>query len=116
MIKSRSFRIFLYFLACKETAFSHAVISAGIAYAVTESCYQGEIRNCQCDNGLKRSPWDGCSADVKFGVKISGQLMDGAETSHSFHSEINIYNNRVGRLVSPNSPFRWLPPGPKSVA
>ncbi|XP_065831766.1 protein Wnt-7b-like [Oscarella lobularis] len=85
--------------ACKETAFSHAVISAGIAYAVTESCYQGEIRNCQCDNGLKRGPWDGCSADVKFGVKISGQLMDGAETSHSFHSEINIYNNRVGRLA-----------------
>eukprot|EP00118_Oscarella_pearsei_P006175 m.28048 g.28048 ORF g.28048 m.28048 type:complete len:481 (+) comp30539_c0_seq3:906-2348(+) len=89
--------------ASKETAYSHAVISAGVAYSVTKACARGEIRNCSCDRSMKGEGelWSGCGDNVKFGSQISSDLLDGGESPHhySLHSEINRHNNKVGRLI-----------------
>lgn len=36
----------------RETAFVHAITSAGVIYAVTQGCSTGRIQNCPCDRTL----------------------------------------------------------------
>ncbi|EPQ02940.1 Proto-oncogene Wnt-3 [Myotis brandtii] len=59
--------------ATRESAFVHAIASAGVAFAVTRSCAEGTSTICGCDSHHKGPPgegwkWGGCSEDADFGV------------------------------------------------
>jgi len=38
----------LIYLANRETAFAHAMLSAGVTYAVSRACKQGLLKSCTC--------------------------------------------------------------------
>lgn len=45
----------IVFVANRETAFVHAIISAGIVHTVTKNCSQGMFEQCRCEHGRKGS-------------------------------------------------------------
>ncbi|CAH0556905.1 unnamed protein product [Brassicogethes aeneus] len=98
----------------KETAFAYAIASAGVAISVARSCSAGTLMNCGCDSKAykKRKPrdltgkpsksswkWDGCSHNLKYGVRFSKMFLDSRETAEDIHSRINLHNNQVGRMA-----------------
>ena len=40
-------------LGTRESAFVHAISSAGVAHALTRACSKGELENCGCDRSLR---------------------------------------------------------------
>ncbi|KAF7705635.1 hypothetical protein HF521_020921 [Silurus meridionalis] len=70
--------------ATRESAFVHAIASAGVAFAVTRSCAEGTSTMCGCDSHHKGPPgegwkWGGCSEDAEFGVLVSREFADARE-------------------------------------
>lgn len=93
----------------QEAAFVYAISSAGVVYAITRACSQGELRNCGCD--LKKRgqssdergtfDWGGCSDDIKFGIKFAKDFVDAQELmTRDARAMMNLHNNRCGRMVS----------------
>merc|ERR1712214_49189 len=65
----------------RESAFVHAISSAGVAHALTRACSSGDLENCGCDRSLRGiSPegfqWSGCSDNVDFGITFSRNFVD----------------------------------------
>lgn len=95
---------FLSFTATRESAFVHAIASAGVAFAVTRSCAEGSATICGCDTRHKGSPgegwkWGGCSEDVEFGSMVSREFADARENRPDARSAMNRHNNEAGRTV-----------------
>ena len=108
--------------ATRESAFVHAIASAGVAFAVTRSCAEGTSTICGCDSHHKGPPgegwkWGGCSEDADFGVLVSREFADARENRPDARSAMNKHNNEAGRTVSPlrpphgpaRDPFRTCP-------
>lgn len=94
-------------LATRESAFVHAIASAGVAYAVTRSCAEGTSTMCGCDSHHKGPPgegwkWGGCSEDAEFGVLVSREFADARENRPDARSAMNRHNNEAGRMVREN--------------
>lgn len=94
----------LLFLATRESAFVHAIASAGVAFAVTRACAEGSATICGCDNRHKGPPgegwkWGGCSEDVEFGTMVSREFADARENRPDSRSAMNRHNNEAGRMV-----------------
>ncbi|KAG9268065.1 proto-oncogene Wnt-3, partial [Astyanax mexicanus] len=92
-------------LATRESAFVHAIASAGVAFAVTRSCAEGTSTMCGCDSHHKGPPgegwkWGGCSEDAEFGVLVSREFADARENRPDARSAMNRHNNEAGRMVS----------------
>lgn len=95
----------------KETAFVHAVISAGIVHTVTKNCSKGQFEKCRCDptktgkadstdpNTRGKFRWGGCSDDIEFGINLAKSFLDERETGHDAKALVNLHNNNVGRMV-----------------
>ncbi|XP_035239268.1 protein Wnt-7a-like isoform X1 [Anguilla anguilla] len=90
----------------KEAAFSYAVITAGVAHALTAACTQGSLSSCGCDQEKQGqySPldgwrWGGCSADIHYGLGFSKVFMDAREVKQNARTLMNLHNNEVGRKV-----------------
>lgn len=88
----------------KEAAFSYAINSAGVTYAVTQACSLGKLKRCSCDRSKKNGhynengwTWGGCSADIKHGLKFSRKFLDAREIKENARSLMNKHNNRAGR-------------------
>nr|CAD7199107.1 unnamed protein product [Timema douglasi] len=89
----------------REAAFTYAISSAGVAYAVTAACSRGNISECGCDPGHKsrKEPapqgwkWGGCSADVGYGMKFARRFLDAREIEGDERSLMNLHNNKAGR-------------------
>ncbi|KAK2157589.1 hypothetical protein LSH36_188g03061 [Paralvinella palmiformis] len=93
-------------IGSREAAYTHAIRSAGVAFAVTQGCSQGNLTSCGCDKSKKEgkfSPqgwkWGGCSADIKYGLRFSRLFMDARETDESDRTLMNLHNNHAGRKV-----------------
>ncbi|XP_025773572.1 protein Wnt-8b [Puma concolor] len=93
--------------ANRETAFVHAISSAGVMYTLTRNCSLGDFDNCGCDDsrngqlGGQGWLWGGCSDNVGFGEAISKQFVDALETGQDARAAMNLHNNEAGRKVSP---------------
>ncbi|KAJ3594695.1 hypothetical protein NHX12_004002, partial [Muraenolepis orangiensis] len=90
--------------ATRESAFVHAIASAGVAFAVTRSCAEGSATICGCDTRHKGPPgegwkWGGCSEDVEFGSMVSREFADARENRPDARSAMNRQNNEAGRTV-----------------
>ncbi|XP_039628549.1 protein Wnt-8b [Polypterus senegalus] len=89
--------------ANRETAFVHAISSAGVMYTLTRNCSLGDFENCGCDDtrngqlGGQGWLWGGCSDNVGFGEAISKQFVDALETGQDARAAMNLHNNEAGR-------------------
>lgn len=90
--------------ATRESAFVHAIASAGVAFAVTRSCAEGSAAICGCSSRHQGSPgegwkWGGCSEDIEFGGMVSREFADARENRPDARSAMNRHNNEAGRQV-----------------
>ena len=91
----------------RETAFVHAVSSAGVAHSVTRACSSGELDRCGCDGNVRGQTsqgfsWAGCSDNIAFGNAFSRSFVDVRERIKSKQTEralMNLHNNEAGRKV-----------------
>ncbi|CAL1289142.1 unnamed protein product [Larinioides sclopetarius] len=97
-------------IGSREASYTYAVTSAGVTYAITQSCSRGSLWQCGCDtsrDGLVDPKggwkWGGCSADVRHGMKMSRQFMDAREIEGDERSLMNLHNNRAGRKAVLNT-------------
>lgn len=95
--------------ATRESAFVHAIASAGVAFAVTRSCAEGSAAICGCSSRLQGSPgegwkWGGCSEDIEFGGMVSREFADARENRPDARSAMNRHNNEAGRQVCAQNP------------
>lgn len=88
----------------KEAAFVYAITTAGVTYAITQACSLGNLQNCGCDENKRDGRltpdgwrWGGCSADIKYGLRMTRKFMDAREVSKTARSFMNTHNNRAGR-------------------
>ncbi|ESO06489.1 hypothetical protein HELRODRAFT_184933 [Helobdella robusta] len=94
--------MFMTNIASKESAFVSAARSAGIAYAITRACSRSDLAGCACDKSVSKSDWEwnGCSANVNYGIKFCENFLDAREKySDNSQSLMNLHNNRAGRKV-----------------
>ncbi|XP_059580290.1 protein Wnt-4 [Alligator mississippiensis] len=89
----------------RESAFVHAISSAGVAFAITRACSRGELEKCGCDRRIRGvSPegfqWSGCSDNLSYGIAFSQAFVDNPERSRGISSSralMNLHNNEAGR-------------------
>uniref|UniRef100_A0A8C7XTF8 Protein Wnt n=1 Tax=Oryzias sinensis TaxID=183150 RepID=A0A8C7XTF8_9TELE len=91
----------------QEAAFVYAISSAGVVYAITRACSQGELKICSCDShkrGLGSDnngefEWGGCSDNINFGIKFAKAFVDAREKMvKDARALMNLHNNRCGRM------------------
>ncbi|KAF7474367.1 hypothetical protein GHT09_014901 [Marmota monax] len=87
--------------ATRESAFVHAIASAGVAFAVTRSCAEGSAAICGCSSRHQGAPgegwkWGGCSEDIEFGGMVSREFADARENRPDARSAMNRHNNEAG--------------------
>uniref|UniRef100_A0A8C7YZZ5 Protein Wnt n=1 Tax=Oryzias sinensis TaxID=183150 RepID=A0A8C7YZZ5_9TELE len=88
----------VFHLGFRESAFSLALLAAGVAHSVASACSMGKLRGCgfQC-----KTPGSGggCSHDLRFGDRFSRDWLDSRGSPRDIHARMRIHNNRVGRQV-----------------
>lgn len=104
----------------REAAFVYAISSAGVVYAITRGCSQGDLKACSCDP-LKRGrskdergefDWGGCSDNINYGIRFAKAFVDAKEKKvKDARALMNLHNNRCGRMVSVASSIPSGPPG-----
>lgn len=96
--------VIIYQLAgFRETAFVHAIISAGMTQAIATACRMGKLGTCGCDPSVTGEgpgySWGGCSDNIGYGAEFAAQFMDSREKGTDIKSLMNLHNNRAGRMV-----------------
>uniref|UniRef100_A0A3P8V9T7 Protein Wnt n=1 Tax=Cynoglossus semilaevis TaxID=244447 RepID=A0A3P8V9T7_CYNSE len=109
----------------RESAFSLALLAAGVAHSVATACSMGKLRGCGCEAKRRQDDdkirlkltqlqlqtlqkdelssmqetweWGGCSHDVRFGERFSRDWLDSSGSPRDIHARMRIHNNRVGR-------------------
>ncbi|XP_069812165.1 protein Wnt-2 [Dendropsophus ebraccatus] len=90
----------------RESAFVYAISSAGVVFAITRACSQGELKSCSCDPDKKGSSkdsrgsfdWGGCSDNIDYGIRFARGFVDARERKgKDARALMNLHNNRVGR-------------------
>ncbi|KFQ37306.1 Protein Wnt-2, partial [Merops nubicus] len=100
------FKATVFVSGSRESAFVHAISSAGVVFAITRACSQGELKSCSCDPKKKGSAkdskghfdWGGCSDNIDYGVKFARAFVDAKERKgKDARALMNLHNNRAGR-------------------
>lgn len=94
-----------FLVASRESAFVHAITSAGVVHEVTRACSQGELKDCTCDTNHNMTSeegfeWGGCSDNIAYGLRIAKLFVDSVEQDRDARAKMNLHNNFVGRRVS----------------
>lgn len=109
------------FTGTREAAYIHAITAAGVSYAITKGCSQGELQGCGCDQSKVGEAgtftWAGCSDNVMYGTAFSKRFTDARERLKNTNgrSLMNLHNNQAGREVSRRNQSRIGPSGPFSL-
>ena len=114
-IKQRNAKHSLLFLGHRESAFVHAVISAGSFYALSRACMEAKLTShCHCSQEPRPSSlqksflWAGCGDNLPYGYKFSKLFMDAKEELSGDGAQdisrisrvlMNLHNNEAGRRV-----------------
>lgn len=102
------FKVTFFVSGSRESAFVHAISSAGVVFAITRACSQGELKSCSCDPKKKGSAkdskghfdWGGCSDNIDYGIKFARAFVDAKEwKGKDARALMNLHNNRAGRKV-----------------
>ncbi|CAK9291199.1 unnamed protein product [Gordionus sp. m RMFG-2023] len=107
----------------RETAFAHAINSAGVVHAISRFCRQGILSSCSCGK-IKRPgnlktdwKWAGCGDNLKYGYKFATEFVDIREREKFFHSKVRndlnkAYENHVDNddQKRPNSLYSEIQP------
>ena len=102
------------FAGRREKAFVNAISAAGVVYAISRACREGQLSTCSCSqrgrpHSLDRDwIWGGCGDNVDYGYKFAQGFVDvrEKERNHPRRSRglqrtlMNLHNNEAGRLVS----------------
>ncbi|KAF2363372.1 Wnt [Trinorchestia longiramus] len=108
----------------RESAFVHAISSAGVAHAITLRCSSGALEDCGCDHSVKGQTaegfqWSGCSHNIAYGVSLSKRFVDASDKKKVQRAQqamrrqprspgklrrasralINLHNNEAGRQL-----------------
>ncbi|RXN18448.1 Wingless-type MMTV integration site member 2Bb [Labeo rohita] len=92
----------------REAAFVYAISSAGVVFAITRACSQGELKTCNCDPHKRgrasddrgEFDWGGCSDNINYGIKFAKAFVDAKErTVKDARALMNLHNNRCGRMA-----------------
>ncbi|XP_041955196.1 wingless-type MMTV integration site family, member 2Bb isoform X2 [Alosa sapidissima] len=92
----------------REAAFVYAISSAGVVYAITRACSQGDLKTCNCDPHKRGHDndrdgtfnWGGCSDNINYGIKFAKAFVDAKEhTVKDARALMNQHNNLCGRLA-----------------
>ncbi|XP_073413397.1 protein Wnt-2b isoform X3 [Dendrobates tinctorius] len=95
-------------IGSREAAFVYAISYAGVVYAITRACSQGELKSCSCDpkkRGRFRDErgefdWGGCSDNIDFGIEFAKDFVDAKERKvRDARALMNLHNNRCGRMA-----------------
>ncbi|KMQ85967.1 protein wnt-5b [Lasius niger] len=100
-------------IASRETAFVHAITSAGVVYSISRSCRDGQLSSCGCSRSSRPRDlnrdwiWGGCGDNLEYGYKFTQAFVDVRERERSFkrgsreqgRSLMNLHNNEAGRRV-----------------
>ncbi|KAB1276191.1 Protein Wnt-2 [Camelus dromedarius] len=101
----------------RESAFVYAISSAGVVFAITRACSQGELKSCSCDPKKKGTAkdskgtfdWGGCSDNIDYGIKFARAFVDAKERKgKDARALMNLHNNRAGRKVWTAWPYKSL--------
>ncbi|KAK3724959.1 hypothetical protein QZH41_017169 [Actinostola sp. cb2023] len=96
-------------IGSKEAAFVHAITSAGVVHAVSQSCSKGNLSECTCHTRTSdqhHRSWDlsGCTNNVNYAIWLSKTFVDAPEKvdrrTRSIRREralMNLHNNEAGR-------------------
>ncbi|XP_050669428.1 protein Wnt-5b-like [Leptidea sinapis] len=97
--------------ASRETAFTHAIMSAGISLAISRSCSDGRISSCGCSTATRPKHlhsdwvWGGCAENLEYGYKFAEGFVDVRERERKVkrgsreqgRQLMNRHNNEAGR-------------------
>ncbi|GAU92975.1 hypothetical protein RvY_04983 [Ramazzottius varieornatus] len=100
-------------IGSRETAFVNAISAAGVTYAISRSCREGEISTCSCSRAEKpkRLPeewaWGGCGDNVRYGYEFAKSFTDTREkevrpkkgSPAQARASMNLFNNQAGRMA-----------------
>uniref|UniRef100_A0A3Q2YK85 Protein Wnt n=1 Tax=Hippocampus comes TaxID=109280 RepID=A0A3Q2YK85_HIPCM len=115
----------------RESAFSLALLAAGVAHSVASACSLGKLGGCGSESKRRRNDdklrlklmqlqlqtlqktdeltssqetweWRGCNHDLRFGERFSREWLDSLGSPRDIHARMRIHNNRVGRQVTDN--------------
>lgn len=98
----------IFVTGSRESAFVYAISSAGVVFAITRACSQGELKSCSCDPKKKGTAkdskgtfdWGGCSDNIDYGIKFARAFVDAKERKgKDARALMNLHNNRAGRKV-----------------
>ncbi|KAG5836230.1 hypothetical protein ANANG_G00252380 [Anguilla anguilla] len=93
----------------RESAFSLALMAAGVAHSVTSACSLGKLRGCGCEAKRppawrspppRRTPGAGAAAaTTPASAALLPRLAGPRESPRDIHARMRLHNNRVGRQV-----------------
>lgn len=97
--------MFYFVSACRETAFTYSITSAGVSHSIARACSEGKLKACSCDRryrGVSKEGWQwgGCSDNIHFADNFSRKFVDAREKGRDFRAQVNMHNNEAGRAVS----------------
>uniref|UniRef100_UPI00358E601F protein Wnt-5a-like isoform X2 n=1 Tax=Myxine glutinosa TaxID=7769 RepID=UPI00358E601F len=98
-------------IASRETAFTYAVSSAGVAHAISRACREGELATCGCSRAARPRDlhrdwlWGGCGDNTEYGYRFAREFVDARERERSptrgspehARTLMNLHNNEAGR-------------------
>ncbi|OQV25062.1 Protein Wnt-5b [Hypsibius exemplaris] len=98
-------------IGSRESGFVNAISAAGVTYAVSRSCREGELSSCGCSRAPRPKQvredwvWGGCGDNVQYGYVFAQGFVDIREkektpkrgSADQARALMNLHNNEAGR-------------------